>query len=340
MRRSALRWLPILLALVAAPARAETLSFLAFGDTGKETSWPARVMPQYRVGEAMAREDRRAPVQALLLLGDNFYGHGLEPETFERRVRQNLAAPYCYFLMLTRAGREALGRSCDRPAEETHPVPFLAVLGNHDVGLGQGVALQRHEIPRFVGNWLMPEEARSYELGAGVSLVLFHSTEIVHGRPAHALERALRESQGPWRIVAAHHPIADPGKGWRADYTARVLAAIEAAGRPVQLFLAGHQHSLQALRAPGAALHVVSGAGGAQIRSISPTPHESLFAEARYGFVRVDASPAALDVTFLSLSGPFDRTAEPRARLRVSPDGAVSAPPAGDPEAGPAGARR
>jgi hypothetical protein len=328
------------LLVTAASARAETLSFLAFGDTGKETSWPERVMPQYRVGEAMAREDRRAPVQALLLLGDNFYGHGLREETLEKRVRENVAGPYCYFLMLTRAGREALGRACDRAPEATHPVPFLTVLGNHDVGLGQGVALQRHGIPDLVGNWLMPEEARSYELGAGVSLVLFHSTDVVHGAAAHALERALRESKGPWRIVAAHHPLADPGKGWRADYAERVLAAIEAAGRPVHLFLAGHQHSLQALRAPGAALHVVSGAGGAELRRISPTPHERLFAEARFGFVRVDATPDALDVTFFSLFGPFDRSAEPRARFRVTSNGEVSGPAVGDPGAGPASAHR
>jgi hypothetical protein len=312
-------------ALACLPAHAEErLSFLAFGDTGKETSWPERVMPQYRVGEAMAREDRRAPVQALVLLGDNFYGHGLRDETLERRVRENVAGPYCHFLVLTRRGRDALRKVCDLAPERTHPVPFIAVLGNHDVGLGQGVALQRRGIPRYVGNWLMPEHARSYELGAGVSLVAYNSPDITHGGPTAELERALRESKGPWRILAAHHPIANPGKGWHADDTERVLAAIEASGVPVHLFLGGHQHSLQALLAPGAALHVVSGAGGADIRRISPTPHERLFAESRYGFARVDASPEALEVTFLSLFGPFDRTAEPRAKLRIGPDGAVS----------------
>jgi len=311
-----------------ASARAEAeLSFLAFGDTGKETSWPERRMPQYRVADAMAREDRRAPVQALVLLGDNFYGHGLEKHTLERRVRQNVAGPYCYFLMLTRAGRRAFGDVCDLAPDATHPVPFIAVLGNHDVGLRQGVALQRYGIPRFVGNWLMPEEARSYELGAGVSLIAYHSPAIAHGAPATALERALRESKGPWRILAAHHPIANPGEAWHADDTERVLAAIAAAGRPVQLFLCGHQHSLQALRAPGAALHIVSGGGGANLRRIAPTPDERLFGEARHGFARVDVSRESLDVTLLALHGPFDRTAEPRAKFRVTPGGAVSAVP-------------
>lgn len=331
--------------LAVAPARAEDrLSLLAFGDTGKETSWPERVMPQYRVGEAMAREDRRAPVQALLLLGDNFYGHGLEVETLVSRLRQNVAGPYCYFLVLTQRGHDAFRKVCDLPPERTHPVPFIAVLGNHDVGLRQGVALQRRGIPRYVGNWLMPERARSYELGAGVSLIAYNSPDVAHGQPTTELERALRESKGPWRILAAHHPIANPGAGWHADDTQRVLDAIAAAGVPVHLFLAGHQHSLQALLAPGAALHVVSGAGGANIRHISPTPHERLFGEARYGFVRVDASPVALDVTFLALDGVFDRDAEPRARFRIAPDGTVtgplSAPAVAGRGAGPARARR
>ena len=154
-----------------------------------------------------------------------------------------------------------------------------------------------------------------------MSLIAYHSPGIGDAGAAAALERALRESRGPWRILAAHHPIADPGKGWRDEHSAPVLAAIAAAGKPVHLFLGGHQHSLQALHAPGAALHVVSGAGGAEIRRISPTPHERLFAEARYGFVRVDASAEALDVTLLSLFGPFDRSAEPRAKFRVAPDG-------------------
>ncbi len=318
----------LLAILAAAPARAEDrLSLLAFGDTGKETSWPERLMPQYRVGEAMAREDRRAPVQALVLLGDNFYGHGLEPKTLVRRVAQNVAGPYCHFLVLTRRGHEAFRDACTLAPEATHPIPLIAVLGNHDVGLGQGVALQRRGIPRYVGNWLMPEHARSYELGAGVSLVAYNSPDLTHGGPATELERALRESKGPWRILAAHHPIANPGKGWRADGTERVLAAIEASGVPVHLFLGGHQHSLQALLAPGAALHVVSGAGGADLRRIAPTPHERLFGETRYGFVRVDASPSALEVTYLSLFGPLDRQAEPRAKFRVAPGGAVQGVP-------------
>jgi hypothetical protein len=329
----------------AAQAEAE-LSLLALGDTGRPTSWPARWMPQYRVGEAMAREDRRAPVEAIVLLGDNFYPDGLSRGSLKQRMRENVAGPYCYFLTLTRRGRRALRDHCDLSPAATHPVPIVAVLGNHDVGRGQGVALQRAGIPRFVGNWLTPDGAHSYELGAGVSLVAYDSTAIDAGLPATALARALAESKGPWRILAAHHPIANPGGGWHAEDAAPVLEAIRASGKPVHLLLAGHQHSLEVLRAPGAALHVVAGGGGAKIRPVAPTPAERLFGESRYGFARVDATPAALEVTLLALSGRFDRSAEPRARFRITPDAAVerldllSAPPAGGRAEGRARARR
>ncbi len=40
--------------------------------------------------------------------------------------------------------------------------------------------------------------------------------------------------------------------------------------------------------------------------------------------MRVDVTADALDVTLLSLFGPFDKTAEPRAKFRITPDGEVS----------------
>lgn len=324
----AVAWLVLLLGIAPGPLRADEaeLSLLALGDTGKRASWPTTFLPQYRVGEAMAREDRRDPVDALLFLGDLFYPDGLSRRTLRDRLRLNLAGPYCHFLSLTQKGREAVRRHCDRPPDETHPVPIVAVTGNHDLGRQQGLRLQRERLPVFLENWLMPAEARSYELGGGVSVIGFHSEYVNKGAPATALAEALRASKGPWRIVIAHHPLADPGAGWNPGYARRVLQAIEASGRRVDLFLAGHQHSLQALYGAGATLHVVSGAGGASIRRLAPAANRP-YAEARYGFVRIDARPEALDVMFLALDGIFDRDAEPRARFRVTPAGEVSTLP-------------
>ena len=274
----------LLAALLGAPLAAgadePALSLLALGDTGKPTSWPSDLpaaVPRRRGagarGPALARRGARLPRRQLLS------GGSLAAQAPRSAPRRTSPGPYCHFLLLTRKGRRAVRDVCDRAPEETHPVPIIAVTGNHDMGRGQGVRLQRERLPVFLGNWLMPEAARSYELGAGVSVIAFHSEPIVQGAPADALADALRDSLGPWRIVIAHHPVADPGAGWKSDYAERVLAAIAAAGKPVHVFLAGHQHSLQALRGPGAALHVVSGAGGADLRALSPTAGERLFAE-------------------------------------------------------------
>lgn len=277
------------------------------------------------MGEALAREDRTRPVQALVFLGDNFYPDGVSRRTLKDRVRENLAGPYCHFVWLTAQGRRALRDHCDRDDAETHPIPLIAVLGNHDVHRKRSGELERTGIPRFIGNWVMAEGAHSYELGAGVSLVAYDSNLLEGGGPATALAQALRASAGPWRILAAHHPLADSGAGFHTDDAAPALAAIREVGKPVHLMLAGHQHSLQALRAPGAALHVISGGGGASVRDLSPAGANRLYAEASYGFARVDASADALEVTLFALAGPLDRTAEPRARFRIAPGGEVSA---------------
>ena len=75
-------------------------SLLAVGDTGARPEDDEDYPRLRRVAEAIAAEDRRRPVQSLLLLGDNFYDRGLRSEELEARVRANLVAPFCHFVAL------------------------------------------------------------------------------------------------------------------------------------------------------------------------------------------------------------------------------------------------
>jgi hypothetical protein len=72
-------------------------------------------------------------------------------------------------------------------------------------------------------------------------------------------------------------------------YVEAVGGAIEEAGLPVHLHLAGHEHNLQVLtmEPPAPPLHVVAGSGGSvrRVKSGSPPPR---FTAERLGFVRVD----------------------------------------------------
>jgi len=281
---------------IVAPAGAEPphFSLLAVGDTGAPPDDSDGYETQLAVAAAMAASDRARPVRALVLLGDNFYPDGLLRAELDARIRANLVRPYCRFLALAGPRASELSDACETPAARRHPLPVFALLGNHDYLSPESPALQREAPRRFLANWLMPAGAAAvYELDGGVSLVLFDSDPVFEGADAAPLAEALRASRGPWRILAAHHPIANRDRGSERDRHARyrrvVLEAISAADVPVHLVLAGHEHNLQvlAMAPPAPALHAIAG-GGSGARSLhGPDPGRKAGFK-QPGFARVD----------------------------------------------------
>ena len=255
------------------------LSLLALGDSGARPDDPPRVAAQLAVGAALEAEDRRRPVDALVLLGDLFYDSGLSGDALAARVRANLVRPYCRFLDLTAPRSPEVAGACELPQASRHPVPIHVVLGNHDYMTPGSVELERDGVPLFLANWRMPAgPAAVAELGHGVSLVLFDSDPVFRGAaPATGLAAALRAARGPWRVLVAHQPIAVVGTSERETYArfrALVLTEIAAAGVPVQLYLSGHEHNLQALvmEPPAPPLHVIAGggSGGRSLHDLNP----------------------------------------------------------------------
>ncbi len=322
-----------LVALRTAPPgpRTAQLSLLAVGDTGQPIGGPlAALRPQYQVARALAAEDVRAEVDGVVLLGDNFYPDGLEEDELKDRLRVNIVSPYCRFLEFTSRGRGSLADQCGVDPDQRHPVPLYAVLGNHDYGERESPMLQKEVVETYLKGWTMPDRVGVYDLPGGVSLILLQSMPILlDDGGERELTRALARSKGPWRIVAAHHPIADPGHGYDEDYAGRVRAAIAKAAVPVHLFLAGHEHNLQALQGEGGAdvaLHVVAGSGS-DTRVVKPTGRDRLFAEETLGFVRVDrvgdGAEARLDVGLFAVPQTPGRGASRRATFAIRPDGQV-----------------
>jgi hypothetical protein len=309
----------LLLPLLVGAAAAEPAAFslLAVGDTGAPADDRGRYRDQLAVGAAMAASDRAKPVHGLVLLGDNFYPDGLRAEELAPRLRDNLVRPYCHFLTLAGPRAGEVADACGVAPAQRHPVPLLAILGNHDHGAPDSPALQRLAPHQFVAGWRMPRGAATvYELAAGVSLVAFDSTPVFYGASAVPLTEALRSAAGPWRILLAHHPIANRGRASDAVNNARyqpsVLAAIAESGVRVQLVLSGHEHNLQllALDPPAPALHVISG-GGSGARSLGGPDPKRLAAFEEPGFARVDlvgeGPRQRLVVSLYGLPGLFAR---------------------------------
>jgi calcineurin-like phosphoesterase family protein len=263
------------------------LSLLALGDWGRRPHEGQTPAKQLRVAEALAAEDRAAPADAVLFVGDNFYPHGLEASEVEFRLRANLVGPYCHFVALSARGAATLGDACLEPQVRRHPLPLFAVLGNHDHTSTESIALERDRVDDYVSNWrLVGLPVETLELPQGVSLVFYDSTALRRSANASSLPlltRALAQSRGPWRVLVAHHPLA----GRPLDRG--IESALADAGVRPQLLLAGHIHDLRAAvsQPPLPAFQLVSGGGGGA-ESNRDTLAGEVFQLASTGFARVD----------------------------------------------------
>jgi hypothetical protein len=302
------------------------LSFFAFGDAGALPNWLRSQQAQMRVGAALEAEQRRRPADAVVMLGDNFYPDGLLEKELEYRVRENVVRPYCVFLALDGPESSRVADGCTPEHRGERPVPFFAVLGNHDVEIPESPRLEREAVPRFVPNWHMPAqsveviELADSELQPAVSLILYDAMALAERDDKESLERALRSAKGPWRILANHYPIQEgshPG-----PWIQKTLAGIDV---PVHLHLAGHDHNLQiGVPAPASPyLQVVAGSGGGQ-RAVRHPLVGGRFALVQPGFARVDlvgdGEAARLVVSLVALPVSSLSTSPPRVVTRWSVD--------------------
>ena len=326
-----------------APIETPRLSMLAVGDTGRTRILPSLFEGQRSVSEAMTDEARRDSVDALVFLGDNFYWDGLSNSTLVSRIRENLVTPYCYFLSLDGPRSQEVRDACSTPLDERSPTPFFAVLGNHDLELSESASLQRNAIPDFVPGWQMSKGlAQAVELGNGVSLILFESEPSIDDRETliSELRTAIRAAKGPWRILAMHRPIAtdDHGTPWLGGYPTFVRDAIEAEGKPIQLVLAAHHHSLQAFEVgpPIPSLQLGLGSGARAEEPLASADHPDVrFSQKVLGFARIDLvghneNERLVATLFEAPSLPIiERLTGSRAvaRFEVDAAGAVSASP-------------
>ena len=277
------------------PPSSVRFSLLATGDTGRTRALAPLFEGQLSVARALVSEDQQRPVDGLVLLGDNFYWHGLDREHLVPRLKRNLVVPYCHFLDLSGPRSSEIEGACAVARDQRHPVPIYAVLGNHDLELPESAHLQREVVPEFLPGWTMGRSlATVVELEEGISLILFESEIAIEDPDAirKALLEAITLARGPWRILATHRPIATDDRGGEpvGGYPAWVRSAIADSGRPVQLVLAGHHHSLQAfaLLEPSPLLQIGAGSGSRAEPPLARDLPAARFGALELGFARVD----------------------------------------------------
>lgn len=261
----------------------EPVRILAFGDFGTGSEG------QKQTAAAMVRYHRETPFDFGITLGDNFYSVGME-STSDPRWKTQWEDLY-------------------RPLG----IRIYATYGNHDWGLADSPAAEL----MYAGmseSWRMPAPYYTFTAGA-VQLFAVDTNEVSEAQLLW-LKEQLEKSTATWKLVYGHHPIYSHGQhGDNSVLIAKLLPILK--GR-ADVFLAGHDHDLQHLKAEDGVHFFVSGGGGAGIRPITPGAR-SLFAHSSYAFSVIDADSREFTIKY------FDPTLKElyRATLRKSGNVAV-----------------
>jgi len=284
------------------PVHNNHLRLIVVGDAGATHS-------MLRAG--MLRVEKEHPVDAILLVGDNFYPcgiHGLDDPQWTK-ITQHFGP---------------VG------------VPIFPVLGNHDYGDPQvhdgelttcGVPDPEVEVDETqrIAQWHFP--ARSYELKSALAdLIMLDTQPIASGflapfrgsattsEETGFLRQQLQESTAAWRIVVGHHTIFSSGEHGRTDdalrANMRALLPMLDEKNGADLYICGHDHDLELIGSLNGARpwFLISGAGSAndamkprpdsEPPTIFPVPLRTFL-----GFAVVDITPSTLSITFYDKIG-------------------------------------
>lgn len=250
------------------------LRVLAFGDFGTGNA------NQKRVAQGIRKQE---PYHFGITLGDNFYMRGL--------------------------GNSAHPRWQSRWEDLYSPlnVRIYATLGNHDYlnAASPGAEMERSSLSR---TWCLPRP--SYTFVAGPVQFFALDTHPIDRRLSSAsrelawLKQALADSTATWKIVYGHHPVYTNGdhggqRGFIPELKNQLLPVLR---QQADVYLAGHDHDLQALKPDGGVWFFVSGGGGQDTRRLLTSKCRQ-WAQSMHGFTVLEADEKTLTVSFFDADG-------------------------------------
>lgn len=275
--RAADRPLP---APVIPPARegARYVRALVFGD------WGSRGPGQRLVAQAMAARARREPVDLLITTGDNFYPRGVT-SVDDPQWAEKFEGIY---------------------ADPALQVPVYPALGNHD-WLGNVDA--QVEYSRKNPRWRLPARYHAFTLPEGAAdplvEVFVTDTQAMHLRGGDAEQRAwlaqaLAHSKARWKVVVGHHPIYSHGRHGGSGAMRERFEPILVEHR-VDLYMAGHDHTLEMLKPVSGVHHLVSGGGGGPEMAyrVERSDEDAYYAATGGGFVALRIGDDDLVIEFV-----------------------------------------
>lgn len=279
--------------LARAGAQARPLSFLAFGDWGRDGA-----QHQRDVAVQMGKAATELGSRFVMSVGDNFYENGVQSAT-DPQWRTSFEDIY---------------------TDPALQVPWYAVLGNHDY---RGVPQAQIDYAAKSPRWKMPSryyKVPGAEIGApDIDLFVIDSSPLVHkyrdkvdapiaqnvksqdiAAQLAWLDHELGRSTAAWKLVFGHHTIRSGGSGHgeTPELVELVRPLLERHG--VQAYINGHDHDLQHI-SDGNVDYICCGAGS-EVRPVKAVKG-TRFCVSRSGFAAISVEGPAMKLQFRDYTG-------------------------------------
>lgn len=211
------------------------LRFVAMGDVG--TGLP----DQYAVAQSLTQYRQTDSFPFVLLAGDNIYDHG-EIE----KIHQAFEQPYADLLQ--------------------QGVTFYAALGNHDVGTNNGDDEVAYPGFNMAGRYYTFTQQSVQFFALDTNQAITQGAESRWAEQLQWLRSELQQSQQPWKVVFAHHPVYSSGQHGSTPELIETLPPIFA-DYGVQLYINGHDHNYERTIPMDGTTYITTG-NGALLRSV------------------------------------------------------------------------
>jgi len=264
------------------------LHFLAIGDWGRNGEFL-----QLEVAKQMGQWAASHPNNFVISVGDNFYPKGV---VSEHDPLLNFSFENIY---------TAHSLQCD----------WYPILGNHDYGSDPDAQIRYSKISR---RWNMPAKYYSKEvsLGTGNDKVLFvfiDTQPIIYQmreqepeKQIEWLKQTLKQASADvkWKVVVGHHPHYTVGPRIKNYDTLAIRKALAPVFEEckVDIYLAGHDHSLQHLKPEGQTHLFISGAGS-ELTPVTSGVNYSRFEASENGYMYFSVNAKQFNMKAVNYKG-------------------------------------
>lgn len=264
------------------------LHFMAIGDWGRNGEYL-----QSELADQMGAWAASNRTHFVISTGDNFYPKGV---VSDRDPLWHYSFENVY---------RAHSLQCD----------WYPVLGNHDYGADPDAQVKYSDVSR---RWKMPARYYSKDISMGkdkgrLLLIMLDTNSFVDSRRDDEsraqlgwLEETLAQASSDtrWKIVVGHHPAytVGPRIEHRQVFVMRKALTEIFNRQGVDLYISGHEHSLQHLKPEGFVHQVVSGAGS-ELTPVTAGVSHSKFEASVNGFLYASLNSERLNMKMVDYSG-------------------------------------